>query len=173
MLLARHGIYLGFEHAQGADDAWAGLVRLDDVIHKSALGGNERIGETLVELGDLSRALAGRQIPVKNVDGAFGAHDGDFGRRPSEVDVGPDVFGAHNTVSPTIRLARDDGDLGNGGLRKSVKQLGAVADDAAKLLVGAGEKSGHVLEGHKRDVEGVAEAHEARALIRRVDVEAA
>jgi hypothetical protein len=46
-----------------------------------------------------------------------------------------------------------------------------VLDDAAVLLVGAGQEAGHVLEGDQRDVEGVAEAHEARALDRGVDVE--
>ena len=46
-----------------------------------------------------------------------------------------------------------------------------MADDAAELLLGAGQKAGHVLEGEDGNVEGVAEAHEARALHRGVDVE--
>ena len=48
-----------------------------------------------------------------------------------------------------------------------------MADDAAELLLDAGQEAGHVLEGDQRDVEGVAEAHEARALGRGVDVERA
>ena len=48
-----------------------------------------------------------------------------------------------------------------------------MLDDAAELLGGAGQEAGHVLEGDERDVEAVAEAHEARALERGVDVEAA
>jgi hypothetical protein len=47
-----------------------------------------------------------------------------------------------------------------------------VRDDAAVLLVGAGQEARHVLERDERDVEAVAEAHEARGLDARVDVEA-
>ena len=43
--------------------------------------------------------------------------------------------------------------------------------DAAHLLLEAGEISGHVLEGHYRDVEGVAYADEAGCLAGCVDIE--
>ena len=46
-----------------------------------------------------------------------------------------------------------------------------MADDPAPLLCRAGEEAGHVDEGHERDVERVARAHEPRRLDRRVDVE--
>ena len=46
-----------------------------------------------------------------------------------------------------------------------------MADDAAVLLLGAGEEAGHVFKRDQRDVEGVAEADEARRLGRGVDVE--
>src|SRR3546814_13229710 len=49
--------------------------------------------------------------------------------------------------------------------------LGAVADDAAVLLVDAGEEAGHVDEGDERDVECVAGAHEAGGLLGAVPVE--
>src|SRR3546814_17336662 len=49
--------------------------------------------------------------------------------------------------------------------------LGAVADDAAVLLVDAGEEAGHVDEGDELDVEGVAGAHEAGGLLGAVHVE--
>ena len=48
-----------------------------------------------------------------------------------------------------------------------------MADDAAELLAGSGKEAGHILEGHQRNVERVAEAHEASALHRRIDIEAA
>jgi hypothetical protein len=38
---------------------------------------------------------------------------------------------------------------------------------------GAGHEAGHVDEGHHRDVEGIAEAHEARRLDAALDVQAA
>ena len=47
-----------------------------------------------------------------------------------------------------------------------VQQFRAVADDAAELLFGAGEEAGHVFKSDDRDVEGVAEAHEAGAFHR-------
>ena len=62
---------------------------------------------------------------------------------------------------------------GHGRLAVRVEQLGAVADDAAVLLVGAGQEAGHVDERDERDVERVARAHEPRGLLRRVDVERA
>jgi hypothetical protein len=40
-----------------------------------------------------------------------------------------------------------------------------VADDAAVLLVDAGQEAGHVDEGDERDVERVAGAHEAGRLL--------
>ncbi len=46
-----------------------------------------------------------------------------------------------------------------------------MADDAAVFLVDTGEEAGHVDEGEDRDVEGVAEPHEARCLLRGGDIE--
>ena len=48
-----------------------------------------------------------------------------------------------------------------------------MPDDAAVLLHRARQEARHVLEGDQRDVERVAEPHEARAFHRRVDVERA
>ena len=57
--------------------------------------------------------------------------------------------------------------------RVGEQHLRAVADDAAALLLDAGQEARHVDQGHQRDVEDVAEADEARALVGRVDVERA
>ena len=46
-----------------------------------------------------------------------------------------------------------------------------MADDAAVLLLGAGQKTGDILKSHQRDIERVAEAHKPRGFDRRVDVE--
>jgi hypothetical protein len=54
-----------------------------------------------------------------------------------------------------------------------VDELGAAADDAVPLLVGAGQEARHVDEGQDRHVEGVAGAHEPRGLLGGVDVERA
>jgi len=46
-----------------------------------------------------------------------------------------------------------------------------VLNDAAKFLLRAGEEAGNVFEGDQRNVEGVAETNEARALHGCIDVE--
>ncbi len=98
-------------------------------------------------------------------------HDGDLRRREREVDVRANVLARHDVVRAAVRLAQDDGDLRHGGLGEREEQLRAVLDDAAVLLVGPRHEAGHVDERDERDVEAVAEAHEARGLHRRVDVE--
>ena len=95
----------------------------------------------------LGRAQGVRQLaPVDDVDRALRAHHGDLGGGPGEVDVGADVLRAHDAVRAAVGLARDDGDLGHGGFGEGVEQLGAVADDAAVLLLGAGQEAGNVFE---------------------------
>ncbi len=46
-----------------------------------------------------------------------------------------------------------------------------MLDDAAKFLLRAGEKTGHVFKREQRNVEGIAKTHEARAFHGSVDVE--
>ena len=46
-----------------------------------------------------------------------------------------------------------------------------MPDDAVVLLVDAGQEAGHVDEGHQRDVEGIADLHEAGRLLRGPDVQ--
>ena len=80
---------------------------------------------------------------------------------------------AHHVVRPAVGLARDHGDLSDGGLGVRVDQLGPAPDDAVPLLARAGQEAGYVDERDHRDVEGVARAHEARGLLGRRDVERA
>ena len=106
-----------------------------------------------------------------DLGGSLRAHDGDFGRRPGKVEVGPDVLGIHHVVGAAVGLARNDRDARNRGLAERIQQLGAVHDDAVPLLVGSGQESGHVFEDQQRNIERVAEAHKARSLGRCVNVE--
>ena len=53
------------------------------------------------------------------------AHDRDLGGGPCEVHVAADVLAAHDVVCATVRLARDDRDLGHRGLAVGVQQLRA------------------------------------------------
>ena len=140
-------------------------------------GRDERVRELLAELGDELRAQRRRigrlrqLAPVEDVHRALRPHHRDLGRRIRVVEVRADVLARHHAVRAAVRLARDDGDLRHRRFGERVEQLRAGADDAAVLLPHARQEARHVLERDERDVERVAEAHEARGLHRRVDVE--
>ena len=62
---------------------------------------------------------------------------------------------------------------GHGRLGIGEDELGAAADDALPLLVGAGQEPRNVDEGQDGDVEGIAGADEASGLLGGRDVEGA
>jgi len=99
------------------------------------------------------------------------AHDRDLGRRPGADHVGAQVLGAHDDVGPAVGLAGNDRQLGHRGLGIGEEHLGPVLDDAQLFLVAAGQEAGDVDEADQRDVEGIAEADEARPLHRGLHVE--
>src|SRR5699024_12033835 len=110
--------------------------------------------------------------------GAYGSrapctHDRDLRRRPREIDVRAQLLRAHDAVRAAIGLAGDEGDEGDRRLAVRVDELRAAADDAAVLLVRAGQEAGDVDEREDGQVERVAQAHEAGRLLRGVDVECA
>ena len=80
------------------------------------------------------------------------------------------MLGRHHVIGAAIGLPRDHRHLRASGLGEGKQQLRAVLDDAAMLLRHAGQKSRHVDEGDDRNVEAIAEAHEARSLPRGVAV---
>ena len=100
-----------------------------------------------------------------DLDRPLGAHHGDLGRRPGEDAVGAQVLRAHRQVRTAVGLAEDHLDLRHGRRRVGEQHLGAVADDAAVLLLHAGQEPGHVDERDQRDVEGVAEPDEPARLV--------
>ena len=86
------------------------------------------------------------------------------GGRPGVVDVAAQVLRRHDVIGAAIGLAGDDRDLRHRRLGIGEEQLGAVLDEAAIFLRRARQEARHVDEGDDRDVEAVAEAHEARRL---------
>src|SRR3546814_2848877 len=74
----------------------------------------------------------------------------------------------HHVIGAAIGLARDDRDLGHRRLGIGEEQLCAMLDDAIIFLCGAGQEAGDVDEGDDRNLERVAEADEARRLLRRI-----
>ena len=63
-----------------------------------------------------------------------------------------------------VGLAKGYRNLGNCGLAVGVQELCSVLDDSAVFLLGAGKEARNVHESYQRDIEGVAEAHEAGCL---------
>src|SRR5262249_15843460 len=118
----------------------------------AALGGGVGVGEGVLVLGGFLPAQlvgvagGGELAAVEDVDGAGGAHDGDLGGGPGEVEVTAEVLGAHDVVGAAVGLAGDDGDLGHGGLGVGVQQLGAAPDDPGPFLGHPGQESRDVDE---------------------------
>ena len=77
----------------------------------------------------------------------------------------------HHVVRTAIGLARNQRQLRHRCFAIRVEQLGAMANDAAPLLLGTRQEARHVNEGENRNAEGVAGAHKARGLLARGDVE--
>ena len=95
----------------------------------------------------------------------------DLGGGPREVQVRADGFGSHHDVRAAERLAQHHGHHRHLRVGVGVDHLGAAADDAGVLLVGAGLVAGHVHEGDHGQVERVAQSHESGDLLGRVDVQ--
>ena len=81
------------------------------------------------------------------------------------------MLARHDVVGAAIGFSRDDRELRHGRFRVGVEELGAVADDPGVLLRRPGEETGHVDEGHERDVEGIAKADEPCRFDRGIDVQ--
>jgi hypothetical protein len=107
----------------------------------------------------------------EDLDRSLGAHHRDLGRRPGDDQVRLVRAAAHDVVARAVRLAHDDGELGDRRVGGREQHLGAVADDPRLLDPGADHEPGHVDEVHERDPERVAEVDEARGLVGGVVVE--
>src|SRR6202007_247354 len=90
-----------------------------------------------------------------------------------KICIGTNVLGSHDAISAPVGFARDDGDFWDRGFGKRKEQLGAVLDDAAKFLLRARKKTGNILKRNQRNIESIAEAHEARTFHGSIDIEPA
>ena len=174
MLFPRVIELLAAQHGEAPADAAASRMGHDHVVDEAPGAGDEGVGELgpvfLRPPGDLLRcATVGTEDDLHR---PLGSHDRDLRRRPGVVHVAAQVLGTHDVVSPAIGLAGDHRHLGYRRLAIGKEQLGTMLDDGAMLLGRARQKSGHVDEGHDRDIEAVAKAHEAGGLARGIDVEA-
>src|SRR3954462_3387087 len=162
VLLGRQGLPLVGQYPQGLGHLHAGVRRRDDRVDVAAVGRDVGIEQRVLVLGDelgpaRVRVLGrGDLLAVQDAGRTLRTHDGDLRGRPGEVQVGAEVLGPHDVVRAAVRLAGDDGDLGNGGLAVRVDQRGAAADHAVPFLAGTGQEAGHVDEREDRQVERVA-----------------
>src|SRR5438876_9898181 len=172
LLLWRSRLPLRPEHGEGIDHPRPRLHGLDDVVQVTHAGSDVGIREPLpVFPHEFLLALRGVRglldlFLEDDLDRPLGPHDRQFGGRPGEVEVAPDVLRRHHVVGAPVRCARDDRDLGDGRLAVGEQELRAVADDAAELLVRPRQEARDVDEGQEGDVEGVAKPHETRGLDR-------
>jgi len=164
VFLAGIGVAFIFEAAEGGDDLGAGVGRLDDRVDVAAFRGDVGIGKGVAKFVDLvaAQGLAfrcGGAIDfafVDDVDGAFGAHNRDFRGGPREIVIGANVFRGHDAVRAAVGLSGDQRNLRNGRFGVRIQKLRAVADDAAKFLLGPGKKAGNIFQGEQRDIETIA-----------------
>ena len=178
MFLGGDVLLFAGELLERTDYAEARVARFDDIVDVALLGGLVRVGEELVvfllllfEDGLRVLRIGLDVLGVENVHGTVGTHHGDVGGRPGVVDVAAELLAAHHDVGTAVALAEGDGHLRNRSLAIGVQKLRTVGDDGAVFLLGAGQEARDVHEGDQRDVERVAEAHEAGALAGGVDVE--
>ena len=179
-MLPRHvPLALGHGHLQRTDEHAAGFGRVNDVVDQPAGGGDVGVVELgLIVIHQFAapglRVFGGLHVAAEeNVDRPLRAHDGDLGVGPGKQQVATQPPAAHDAVGPAVAFAQDDQQLGHGGLAVGVDHACAVADDAAQLLIAAGQEAGHVLQGDDGHVVGVADADEVGGLDRCLDVDAA
>lgn len=93
MLLPGHGVHFILEHAQSFDHFGASFVRLDDIIHETSLGSDERVGKPFAELFCLLLARgglildSGNLAPIYDINRAFRTHYSNFSHGPGEIDI--------------------------------------------------------------------------------------
>ena len=91
----RHGFSSSCpQHRQAAADALAGLVRLDHVVDEAARAGDEGLAKRALYSASAAASLARVTLVLAEDDlhRALGAHHGDLGVGPGEVDVAAQVL---------------------------------------------------------------------------------
>src|SRR5512139_528504 len=164
----------GEAHAEHA----AGVDRVDHAVVPQPRGGVVRRALRLVLLPDrglevlllvrgpltalgLDAVAADRR---EDGGGLLATHDRDPGVGPHPQEARVVRATAHPVVAGPERAADHHGELGYDGAGDRRDELGAVAGDAAVLVLPADHEAGDVLEEHERDAPLVAQLDEVGAL---------
>ena len=145
------------------DDELGGQVQ--DVDLRLVLGA-QLLGAALALGGVLDRL---ELVVEDRVDRGLRAHHGDLGVGQRDAGVRVEGGPGHRVEAGAVGLAHDHRQLRHGRLGDGGDHLGARADDALALDLGADHEAGHVGQEQQRDVEGVAGPDEAGRLVGRVD----
>ena len=99
---------LGLQFCQCADDAEAGVARLDNVINVAILGGIVGVGEELGVLG----LLLGNEclgvflllclLSIKHCSSTTSTHNSNFCRGPCIVHIATELLTAHHDMATTV-----------------------------------------------------------------------
>src|SRR5260221_7489347 len=135
MLLPRVGVYLVGQQFEGMSEFSPGFARFYDVVEIAPRGSDIRARKLLPVLLYLlfdrfCFVLCLRDLTFEDdFHRSFGAHNGNFGRGPRVVEITSNMLGIHDIVGSTIRLSRDDRDLGDGRLAKGKEEFSPVLDN--------------------------------------------
>src|SRR3954463_3289253 len=152
----------------------------DHVVDVAALGRDIRVREPRLELLLQCELLATavvvvddapQRASVEDLHRARRAHHRDLRRGPGTAPIVAEPLRVHDDVCAAVRLAQHDAQTRHGRIAVGIHELGTVSDHPAPLEILSGLEPGGVDERQQRDVERVAPLHEARRLLRRLDVE--
>ena len=161
MFLRRIRLVLVAAAFETSDDCLACISWRDDVVDVAEFGSAVRVAELSLILLDALSLLFWSFFAVEDADSSLGSHHSDLCTLVSKVDVSTELLAVHHDVCTTVGLAGDESDLWHSSLGESIEELCTVTDDAAVLLIDARHEARDILDSHDRDIEAVAETHEA------------
>ena len=101
----------------------------------------------------------------------FRTHHCNLCARPSEINVSPEMLRRHDIVRATIGFTDNYRHLRHCTFRVSVEQLGSVLDYPAVFLIGTGQKSWYIDQGHNWYVKSITKTNETGRLNRGLNIE--
>ena len=129
----------------------------------------------LVGVFALGRVVDGLQLfAVSELDGPFETHAAELARGPGHREQGRlEAAAGHGLSTEPVPLAGDDGHQRNVDVRAHHEHAGRMADEGRLLALRPHHDARAIAQAQDGDVEGVAQLHEAGALVRALGVDGA